>query len=119
MDNETSDVTHYEILGISQKATTEEIKAAYQKLILKWHPDKCLHTDAVDAVGKFQLILEAYKVLSEPTHKNEYDRTLSSRTALLLSAAEVPLSQFIKSHENVFRFPCRCGEFYVVRTAMV
>jgi len=60
----------YETLGISEKASPEEIKKAYRKLARKYHPD--VNKDE-DAIEKFKEINAAYEVLSDPKKKDEYD----------------------------------------------
>src|SRR5258708_3204358 len=63
---------YYETLGISKSANAEEIKKAYRKQALAWHPDK--HTgDKTEAERKFKEINEAYQVLSNPQKKQVYD----------------------------------------------
>lgn len=59
--------SHYETLGIDKSASPEEIKKAYRKLASKHHPDKGGDT------ATFQKIEEAYRTLSDPTKKAEYD----------------------------------------------
>lgn len=61
----------YEVLGVSKKATEAEIKSAYRKLALKWHPDK---NKSADATEKFKLINEAYEVLSDSKKREMYDQ---------------------------------------------
>uniref|UniRef100_A0A8C4RLE6 DnaJ homolog subfamily C member 21 n=1 Tax=Erpetoichthys calabaricus TaxID=27687 RepID=A0A8C4RLE6_ERPCA len=70
---------HYEILGVKRDVTDEELKKAYRKLALKWHPDKNLD-NAEEAAEQFKLIQAAYDVLSDPQEKAWYD---NHREALL------------------------------------
>lgn len=64
---------YYEILGLTKTATAAEIKAAYRKLALQWHPDK--HQDKrLEAETKFKEINEAYQVLSDAKKKQTYDQ---------------------------------------------
>lgn len=63
---------YYEVLGVSETATDEEIKKAYRKLAVKWHPDKN-ESNKAEAEEKFKCISEAYSVLSDPEKKREYD----------------------------------------------
>jgi len=63
--------TYYQILEVAPNATIEEIKVSYKKLALKLHPDKNL--DKPDATEKFQELLEAYEILSDPEKRKAYD----------------------------------------------
>jgi DnaJ-class molecular chaperone len=62
---------YYDVLGISKSATAAEIKSAYRKLALKWHPDKNKESDAHE---KFKEINEAYEVLGNPEKKAKFDQ---------------------------------------------
>ncbi|MBT8303201.1 MAG: molecular chaperone DnaJ [Bacteroidia bacterium] len=62
----------YEILGISKGASESEIKKAYRKMALKYHPDK--NPDDKVAEEKFKKAAEAYEVLSNPEKKQRYDQ---------------------------------------------
>src|ERR1700694_2311777 len=63
---------YYELLGVSRTAAVEEIKAAYRKAALKWHPDRNPENKA-EAEVKFRESTEAYSVLSDPQKRQIYD----------------------------------------------
>lgn len=62
---------YYKILGLTKPSSASEIKKAYRKLALKYHPDKTEGDKALE--DKFKKISEAYAVLSDPEKKNQYD----------------------------------------------
>lgn len=62
---------YYKTLGIAKGATDDDIKKAYRKQALKWHPDK--NKSAV-AEEKFKELAEAYEVLSDPKKREIYDQ---------------------------------------------
>lgn len=66
--------TYYEILGVGQMASQEEIKSAYRALSKKYHPDL---NDASNANAMFRLICEAYETLSSPERRQQYDQPVA------------------------------------------
>jgi curved DNA-binding protein len=62
---------YYQLLGVSKKASKEEIKKAFRKLAMKYHPDK--NKDNKEAEEKFKKINEAYAVLSNDEKRKQYD----------------------------------------------
>lgn len=66
-----SKIDYYDILGVGKSSSPEEIKKAYRKLAIKYHPDK--NPDDHTAEDKFKEAAEAYEILSNPEKKQRYD----------------------------------------------
>jgi molecular chaperone DnaJ len=64
-------VDYYQVLGVPRDASSEQIKKAYRKLAMQYHPDVA---DEPDAAEKFKQIGEAYEVLQDPNKRDIYDR---------------------------------------------
>ncbi|XP_027878402.1 dnaJ homolog subfamily B member 2 isoform X1 [Xiphophorus couchianus] len=66
-------VNYYSVLGVSRNASPDDIKKAYRKLALKWHPDKN-PDNKEEAERKFKELAEAYEVLSDKSRRAAFDR---------------------------------------------
>lgn len=65
---------YYEVLGVSRTASADEIKKAYRKLALKYHPDRVAESEKKEASEKFKEATEAYEILSDDNKKAQYDQ---------------------------------------------
>src|SRR5437868_6386957 len=63
---------YYEVLGLAKNASDDEIKKAYRKLAMKYHPDR--NPDSKEAEEKFKEAKEAYEMLSDAQKRAAYDR---------------------------------------------
>jgi curved DNA-binding protein CbpA len=76
-------MTYYDILGVTRSATESEIKRAYRKLAVVYHPDK---NPDPSAEQLFKLINEAYEVLGDPPKRSRYDQELTSSVGVQTSS---------------------------------
>ncbi|CAB3710325.1 J domain-containing protein [Paraburkholderia rhynchosiae] len=70
--------TLYDMLGVPMHATEDEIKRAYRKAAMKWHPDRNAGAEAV-ARATFQEIKDAYAILSDPAQRKVYDAVYAAQ----------------------------------------
>jgi curved DNA-binding protein len=78
---------YYKILGVEKNADAEEIKKAYRKLALKYHPDRNPNNPAAEA--KFKSLSEAYAVLSDPEKRKQYDNFGSDQFSQKFSREDI------------------------------
>ncbi len=71
--------THYSVLGLSKKASADEIKKAYRKLAKKYHPD--LNPGNEEAEKKFKAVNDAYEILGDSEKRKKYDFELENPKA--------------------------------------
>ena len=74
-------VTLYDTLGLERDASDEEIRKAFRRLALKYHPDRFSDDQRGEAEERFQGITEAFNVLSHPESREKYDTEISKGTA--------------------------------------
>ncbi|KHF98879.1 Chaperone DnaJ [Gossypium arboreum] len=78
MEGEPALPSYYNVLGVKVDASIQDIKRAYRKLAMQWHPDRWTRTPSLlsEAKHKFQQIQEAYSVLSDQRKRTLYDAGL-------------------------------------------
>ncbi|CAB1414595.1 unnamed protein product [Pleuronectes platessa] len=100
-------VDYYDVLGVSKSASQEDIKKAYRKQALKWHPDKN-PDNKEEAEKKFKEVAEAYEVLSDKSKRAQYDGFGNDRmghTGPSSSdfSSDFPFTHTFRSPDEVFR----------------
>jgi curved DNA-binding protein CbpA len=70
-------LNHYNVLGVNSNASAKEIKTAFYRLSIKYHPD--VNPDDKNAASKFNIISNAYEILNDPIKRREYDYELLSK----------------------------------------
>lgn len=86
---------YYYFLGIPQNASAEDIKKAYRKLSLKYHPDKNENDDYFS--DRFKEVKEAYEMLTDPQRKKIYDQNLGSQQRNVKSILPPKIKNFSAS----------------------
>jgi diphthamide biosynthesis protein 4 len=112
----------YELLECQPNATQEELKIAYHRLLLIYHPDKSDKAiEQNDCIEKFLKIQSAYKLLSNLEQRKEYDSLikqmdLKQKAACLESGDILHLGRDFEFDNdlNLFKLECRCGSFYLL-----
>jgi len=84
----------YDVLGVDEEASESQIKRAYRKLSLKYHPDKNQGEDAETAATKFQEVSHAYEILSDPDKRMLYDSGGEDAVKKHEDAEKAPASPF-------------------------
>lgn len=97
MQSERED--YYAVLGVAKDASVDEIRRAYRKLAIQWHPDK---NPSEVAGNRFKKISEAYQVLSDPKTRQEYDDSISGGHRFWRDDFD-PSHPFFSDPRDVFR----------------
>jgi curved DNA-binding protein len=105
---------YYKILGVEKNATADEIKKAYRKLALKYHPDK--NPGDSEAEARFKKISEAYAVLSDEKKRQEYDTYGSAGFQQRYSQEDIFRGFDLNDILNQFGFGSRSGSSGGFRT---
>lgn len=113
--------TYYEILGVSRRASCEEITTAKNLLAKQYHPDVHMR-NGIDTTKKMQEILEAYRILSNPKTRADYDREISGHRQTMqtfdLSKEETQVSEdtgflvYWKASNQLFDIICESDSLH-------
>lgn len=95
--------THYDILGIERKADVRQIKSAYRKLALRYHPDR--NPGDRYALERFKSITEAYGILIDPAKREEYDHFLYHAEKIKRTGAGFSGYRYEELLRDMFRNP--------------
>ncbi|KAF4520142.1 hypothetical protein B566_EDAN008960 [Ephemera danica] len=110
-------MNYYEILGVSNEATFEEIKKRYQDLALKLHPDKSKgnHTE------KFIELNNAWTILRDTRKRKEYDSILVQKKLNedVQLYATVEICDLTLEDDGSYSYYCRCGGIYSIAPSQV
>ncbi|KAI9809693.1 MAG: hypothetical protein M1825_000125 [Sarcosagium campestre] len=91
-----SSINPYEVLGISETATADEVKSAYRKSALRYHPDKATPSTKAAATRKFQEVAFSYAILSDERRRKRYDLTGSTEESLDLEDDDFDWTHFYR-----------------------
>lgn len=93
--------THYEILELTADAKPIDVKKAYRRLALQYHPDR--NGGSVESTEQFKLISEAYTILSDPNSRRCYDNELKSPTSAVSPTKSSPSRRTSTYSNDPFR----------------
>ncbi|UOQ73412.1 J domain-containing protein [Hymenobacter cellulosilyticus] len=94
-------LNHYQVLGVSATASAQEIKLAYKRLAIQFHPDK--HGGSTQFEEQFKAVSAAYQVLSDPARRASYDHQL--RAAVLRADEAHRQQQYRAQGQHVYGVP--------------
>lgn len=122
LDNNSSKKTHYDILGVRENATYEEIRASYRSSLLETHPDKSHNSSATSSLiqnpeNKFIDVQKAWEILGDSKSRFTYDCELQAIRNDFVAAEDVCLEDLtveIDGESLELFHQCRCGDYYSI-----
>lgn len=114
--------THYDILGVKEDASYEQIRASYRALILRSHPDKLLKDSEIstsdhEAGNRFLELQQAWEILSNPKSRATYDKELEILRLDAATSEDVCLEDLTieDTGESLqCSYSCRCGDYFLI-----
>ncbi|TDL27978.1 DnaJ-domain-containing protein, partial [Rickenella mellea] len=114
-------VNYYSILQVAPSATSAEIKAAYHRVLLLWHPDKRSPGCKEDAIVDIDLLKEAYRTLVDSDLRKTHDARIrlqhpgpTSSSFGPRPAQVISLDEFTETDGGISTHSCRCGGCYSI-----
>ena len=93
---------YYDVLGVSKSSSKEELKKAYRKLAMKYHPDR--NPDDQEAADKFKELSEAYEILSDDQKRQAYDNFGHQGVNSQYSSAQGAADAFSEIFREIFTY---------------
>lgn len=109
----------YRILDCLPDSTAEELKQAYHRKLLEWHPDKSNNSNSPESIKIFHEVQAAWEILGNPKLRKQYD--IESKQAdlefqgALIYARLNPTELEVTEDEDIRSYKCRCGSSYLVQ----
>ncbi|KAL3845178.1 hypothetical protein ACJIZ3_002581 [Penstemon smallii] len=120
LNNNSIGKTHYDIIGVNEDASQEEIRRTYRTAILNYHPDKMQSTSTPERElndNRFLEVQRAWKVLADPKSRALYDNELQTLRQDTVTADDISLEDMnVEGDGNYFElsYNCRCGDCFSV-----
>jgi DnaJ homolog subfamily C member 9 len=96
LEDPPTEINPYEVLSLEKTATADQVKSAYRKAALKYHPDKAAEDDKASAHQKFQEIALAYAILSDERRRKRYDTTGNTSESLDIEDDDFSWTDFFR-----------------------
>ncbi len=109
-------ISYYTLLEITYTATDAEIKAAYRRLAMKFHPDR--NPNNAEAQHYFRQVKEAYEVLSNPLKRQQYDIDLKKNGQFQFDTDPLVLNTLHKNSLDLHKYLIRLEQGYINRNAL-
>ena len=112
----------YSVLGVDSACTFDELKSAYHRLLLVYHPDKQTASSSSTSMSDsntnnevFLAIQRAWKMVNTAEERDKYDLLLSAGGRSIGTVEQLTIDEFVPSNDGlVLKKACRCGDYYEI-----